>query len=187
MFQSLRANNQFFILHKESVPYVEIGTVVSVSPPMPKFSLTPAFGQLQEMVVDIVVRVNENNTTFQKIPANAEIADFGVGGNIVVATNKESINAELSALRQKSSDIINSKDFHLSVIEGCDKALRDLNPEYAEKQHQAEEINTLKTQMFDMAKNMSELMTMNKELIAQLSDIRVNKNKKIEPSKTIEA
>ena len=31
MFQNLRTNSQVFILHKESTPYIEYGSVVSVS------------------------------------------------------------------------------------------------------------------------------------------------------------
>ena len=37
-------------------------------------------------------------------------------------------------MKQKSIDIINSMDFHNSVIAGCDKMLTLLNPEFAEKQ-----------------------------------------------------
>ena len=177
MFQSLRASNQFYILHKDAVPYVEIGSVVSVSAPMPKFPLPTNFGQPQEMVVDVVVRVNDNNVTFQKLPANQEIADFGMNGAIVVATSKEAMNAELSSLRQKSIDIINSVNFHKSVIDGCDKTLRDLNPEYAQKQQQQEEINTLKQNMDDMRNSMAELMRMNKELLSKL-----NTNSSFSPS-----
>ena len=70
MFQSLRPSNQFYILHKDAVPYLEVGSVVSVSTPMPKFQFPQTFGQPQEMVVDVVVRVNDNNVTFQKLPAN---------------------------------------------------------------------------------------------------------------------
>lgn len=169
MFQSLRASNQFYILHKDAVPYVEIGSVVSVSAPMPKFPLPTNFGQPQEMVVDVVVRVNDNNVTFQKLPANQEIADFGMNGAIVVATSKEAMNSELSSLRQKSVDIINSVNFHKSVIDGCDKTLRDLNPEYAEKQQQQEEINTLKQNMEEMRRGMADLMKMQKDFFAQMS------------------
>lgn len=169
MFQSLRASNQFYILHKDAVPYVEIGSVVSVSSPMPKFPMPTNFGQPQEMVVDVVVRVNDNNVTFQKLPANQEIADFGMNGAIVVATSKEAMNSELSSLRQKSVDIINSVNFHKSVIDGCDKTLRDLNPEYAEKQQQQEEINTLKQNMEEMRRGMADLMKMQRDFLAQMS------------------
>ena len=66
-------------------------------------------------------------------------------------------------------DIINSVNFHKSVIEGCDKTLRDLNPEYAEKQQQQDEINTLKQNMDDMRNSMAELMRMNKELLTRFN------------------
>lgn len=168
MFQSLRASNQFYILHKEAVPYVEVGSVVSVSAPMPKFPISPNFGQPQEMVVDVVVRVNDNNITFQKLPANQEIADFGINGAVVVATSKEAMNSELSSLRQKSVDIINSVNFHRSVIESCDKTLRELNPEYAEKQQQQEEINTLKQNMEEMRRSMADLMKMQKDFFSKM-------------------
>lgn len=169
MFQSLRPSNTFYVLHKDSVPYIEIGSVVSVSAPMPKFQFPQTFGQPQEMVVDVVVRINDNNLTFQKLPANQDIADFGTNASIVVATSKEAMNAELSSIKQKSIDIINSVNFHKSVIEGCDKTLRDLNPEYAEKQQQQDEINTLKQNMDDMRNSMAELMRMNKELLTRFN------------------
>lgn len=170
MFQSLRPSNQFYILHKDAVPYLEVGSVVSVSAPMPKFPFPQTFGQPQEMVVDVVVRVNDNNVTFQKLPANQEIADFGNNGAIVVATSKEAMNAELSSLRQKSIDIINSVNFHKSVIEGCDKTLRELNPEYAQKQQQQEEINTLKQGMEEMRQNMVSLMKMQQDFLAKVAN-----------------
>lgn len=168
MFQSLRANNQFYILHKEAVPFVETGNVVSVSAPMPKFPMQANFGQPQEMAVDVVVRIGDNVNTFQKLPANAEIADFGPNGNIVVSSSKEAINSELASMKQKSIDIINSVDFHRSVIEGCDKVLHDLNPEYAERQKQEQELADLRKQMDMMTRNMADLMSANRELIAQL-------------------
>lgn len=167
MFQSLRASNQFYILHKEGVPLVETGTVVSVSSPRPKFQFPQSFGQPQETVVDVVVRVNDNTTTFQNLPSGADIADFGQNGDIVVATSKDAINSELSALRQRNVDIINSIDFRKSVIEGCDKALRDLNPEYAEKQKQREEIDVMRRDMDEMRRGMSELMNMQREFLSR--------------------
>nr|DAE20048.1 MAG TPA: hypothetical protein [CrAss-like virus sp. ctYsL76] len=166
MFQSLRPNNQVFILHKDRA-VLETGSVVSVSSPMPKYPVQPMFGQPQEMVVDIVVKVNNQDITYQKIPANLDIADFN-NSNIVLSDNREAMNSEISSLKQKSIAIINSIDFHKEMIANCDKILSELNPEFAEKQQQQLEINTLKTQMGEMAKSITELMSMNKKLISQL-------------------
>ena len=90
MFQSLRPNNQVFILHKDRA-ILETGSVVSVSTPMPKYPVQPMFGQPQEMVVDIVVKVNNQDITYQKIPANLDIADFN-NSNIVLSDNRCSVS-----------------------------------------------------------------------------------------------
>ena len=179
MFQNLRANNQLFILHKEAKHYVEIGSVVSVSAPKPKYPMTQPFPSPQiEMVVDVVVCVNGQNTTFQNLPAGADIADFGQNGNIVISCSREAMNSEVSAIRQKSLDELNRRNYHENVIAGCDKILTVLNPEFAEKQRQEQEIATLKGQMSEMSRSMADLMAMNKKLMEQLSVSETSKNKK---------
>lgn len=148
-FQNLRNNHQIYILHKDAVPTLEIGKVINVSVPVPKYGNTSMYNDL---VLDITVDVEGKSTNFQKLPANGEIADFG--NNIVVATNKNAMNSEIVSMKQRSLDIINSVEQHQSIINGCDEILQILNPEIAEKQRQEqenkqlrEEINSLK-QMF---------------------------------------
>lgn len=160
MFQNLRPNNTVYILKKDNRPFMEIGSVVSVSTPTPKYQMPPVFGQQQEMIVDVVVKVNNQDITYQKLPANADIADFGNTG-VVISDSREAMNAEVLSLKSKSIDTINSIDFHKGVIEGCDQILSGLNPEYAERQQQQAEIAELKNQI-------TELMKMNKELISRL-------------------
>lgn len=87
--------------------------------------------------------------SWQKLPAMGDIADFG--NNIVVSCNKEAMNSEVSSMKQRSLDIINSIETHQSIIKGCDEILSQLNPEIVEKQRQEqenkalrEEINSLK-------------------------------------------
>lgn len=171
MFQSLRINSQFFIFHKGNKPYIEVGSVVNVSQPVPKFTIPQPFAQNQDMVVDVIVNINGQNSTYQRLPANQDIADFG-NGNIVVASSRDAMNAEITSLRQKSIDIINSKEYHEDLIKGYDVILQDLNPEFAEKQRQQNEIDTLKGQMMSMSKDMADLINMNKELMAKLGGIK---------------
>lgn len=45
MFQSLRTNNQLYILHKDANPYIEYGPVVSVSAPKPKYPAIAVCGR----------------------------------------------------------------------------------------------------------------------------------------------
>lgn len=166
MFQSLRPNNQIFVLHKDK-SLLEVGSVVSVSIPAPKYPVPQVFGQPQEMVVDIVAKINNQDVTYQKLPANLDIADFGNNG-IVISDNKLAMNSEIMSLKQKSVDAINNVNYHQQMIVNCDKMLSELNPEFAEKQQQQAEINELKSQVHDLTKGMSELMQVNKDLIAQL-------------------
>lgn len=137
-----------------------MGSVVNVSTPMPKYTVPPVFGQPQEMVVDMVIKVNGQDLNYQKVPANADIADFGING-VVISDSRDAMNAEVVNLKNKSVEIIGSVDFHKKVIEDCNKILENLNPEFAERQAQQNDINSLKAQM-------QELMDMNKSLLEKL-------------------
>ena len=160
MFQSLRPNNQVYILSKGDSPELQMGSVVSVGMPMPKYKIPPVYGQPPEMVVDICVNVTGQDVNYQKLPASADIADFGTGG-VVIADSREAMNAEVVSLKNKSVETANSIDRHKSIIKACDEILAGLNPEYAERKQQQTEINDLKSQV-------SELMRMNRELMARL-------------------
>lgn len=160
MFQALRPNNQIFILHKDK-PLLETGTVLSVSIPSPKYNVPPSFGMPQEMVVDIVVRVNNQDVTYQKLPASAEVADFG-NNTLVITDNRDAMNSEIACLKQKSMDIVNSKEFHENLIVEYDKLLVSLNPEFAEKKAQQSRIDALEAQV-------TKLVELNSQLMARLS------------------
>ena len=170
MFQNLRSNSQLYILHKENNPYIEYGSVVNVSSPRPKYPMNPPIGQMptMEMVVDVTVNINGQNTSFQNLPAGMEIADFGQNGNIVISCSRDAMNNEVAMMKQKSIELLNSVEYHQGVIASCDKMLNQLNPEFAEKRRQEEEIANLKGQMSEMSKNMSDLMALNRQLMEQL-------------------
>ena len=160
MFQTLRVNSPIYILHKEGTPYVETGSVVSVSNPMPKFPIPnnpmQPFGSA-EMVVDVVANVNGQQMTFQKLSANKDIED-SIINKLTISTNRDAMNAEVSALKQRSIDHINSVEYHQSVILGCDKILESLNPEFGEKVRRDKEIADLRGQVAEMSNAFRELM-----------------------------
>lgn len=169
MFQNLRPNSQLYILHKENSPFIEYGSVINVSAPHPKYPMNPPIGQMptMEMVVDVSVNINGQNTNFQNLPAGMEIADFGQNGNIVISCSRDAMNNEVAMMKQKSIELLNSVEYHQNVIASCDKMLNLLNPEFAAKQQQDKEIADLKGQMAEMSRNMADLMTLNKQLMEQ--------------------
>ncbi len=158
MFSNLRPNSQIYILHRDTTPYIEIGQVVSVSQPQPRYQQNN-FLAPQELVVDIVVSVNGSNITLQKLPANLDVADQGtINGSLFISTSRDTMNSEINSMRQKSLDIINSIDYHKKIIQDCEILLQRLNPEFAEQKQQKQEIDMLKSQMSEMMSGMKELM-----------------------------
>lgn len=158
MFSNLRTNSQIYILHRDTNPYIEIGQVVSVSQPQPRYQQNN-FLAPQELVVDVVVNVNGSNITLQKLPANLDVADQGtLNGSLFISTSKDAMNTEVTSMRQKSLDILNSIDYHKKVIQDCEVLLQRLNPEFAEQKQQKQEIDMLKSQMSEMMSGMKELM-----------------------------
>ena len=159
MFSNLRSGSQVYILHKDATPYIEVGQVVSVSQPIPRYQANN-FMAPQELVVDVVVNVNGNNITLQKLPASLDVADQGTAnGSLFISTSRESMNTEITSLRQKSQDIINSVDYHKKVVQDCEILLQKLNPEFAEQKQQKQEIDMLKNQMSEIMSGMKEIMT----------------------------
>ena len=115
----------------------------------------------QEMVVDIVVGVNGNNVNLQSLPANLDVADQGtLNGSLFITSSKDAMNSQISSMRQKSLDILNSVEQHKKTLQDCEVLLQRLNPEFAEQKQQKQEIDMLKSQM-------AEMMSMFKETMAQ--------------------
>lgn len=170
MFQSVRPNSQIYIFHRGDAPRMEIGYVVNQPIPRPKYQLPAAFGQPQEMVVDIVVKTNDQTYNYNNLPAQQDVADsLSNGENLIVSDSRDAISSEIINLKQKSIDIANSRDYHLAMVDKYDKVLLEIHPEMAEKQEQKQEMDTLKKQMEEMSKSISSLMESNKQLIARLA------------------
>lgn len=154
-FSNLRNGNQLYILHKDSVPTIEIGKVISIS------QVSPKYGNMYspEMVVDISANVNGQPTNFQKLPALGDIADFG--NNIVLSCNKDAMSSEVLSMKQRSVDLINSVELHQNIIKGCDEILIQLNPEIKEKQRQEEENKALRDELNQLKDMFKEFLKVN--------------------------
>lgn len=159
MFQSVRPNSPIYVFHKGDNPRLETGYVVNQPIPKPKYQMPNAFGQPQELVVDLVIKLNDATVNMNAIPAQLDIADsYSNGENLVISDSREAMNSEILSLKQKSIDIINSAPYHKNLINTYDKLLSDFNPEMAEKQAQQKEISELRAQMNEMSRNMALLI-----------------------------
>lgn len=160
MFSALRQNSLFYILEKSDNPTLKVGNVVSVSNPTPKFSSSYIHTANQyDMVVDVVVKVGDEELKFEKLPSNLSIANFGTSG-IVVSESKEAMNAEVEAMLRSSRQIVDSVPYHEKVISACDGMLRELNPQFAKEKEQEEKIGLLEKKMSGMEGTLSDIREM---------------------------
>lgn len=168
MFQSARVNQPIYILYKESVPRLEIGTITQVTQPVYKYPMGAPYGTPQEQVVDIYANVAGASRQFQQLPANKESVDFGAaGGNAFVTINREAMNTEIGSQKNASVGIINRVDEERQKIVKFDEILMQLNPEFAEKQRQEQELATLKNQMAQMSQSYANMESMIAQLLAK--------------------
>lgn len=160
MFSALRSGSPFYILDKSDEPRLRIGNVVSVSQPTPKYtnSFIPN-QQFSEMVVDVVVKVGDEEIKFEKLPSNLSIANFGQNG-VVVSESKEAMNTEVESMLRTSKLILDSVPYHQKVMEVCDVMLRELNPQFAKEKEQEEKIGLLEQKMSGMEGTLSDIREM---------------------------
>lgn len=142
MFQGLRTNSLFYVLDKGENPNLRIGQVVSVSNPQTKY---PSFNngftpQPMETVVDVKVKLGDEEVDFKQLPANGQIAN---DKNLVVSDNKDAMSAEVDAMLRQSKAILESVDYNKRVVESCEGMLQQLNPQIAKEKEQTEKISKL--------------------------------------------
>lgn len=142
MFQGLRTNSLFYVLDKGENPNLRVGQVVSVSNPQTKY---PSFNngftpQPMETVVDVKVKLGDEEVDFKQLPANGQIAN---DKNLVVSDNKDAMSAEVDAMLRQSKAILESVDYNKRVVESCEGMLQQLNPQIAKEKEQTEKINKL--------------------------------------------
>lgn len=147
MFSAIRQGTPFYILEKGENPVLKIGQVQSVSTPAPKYSGTPpAFGAPVETTVDVTVKVGDETMDFKQLPSNLSIANFGSNG-VVVSESREAMDAEAEVMFNNSSSILDSMEYHRHAVQGYKEIRRQLNPQLAKEQQQAEKIGALETKM----------------------------------------
>ena len=157
MFQGLRTNSLFYVLDKGENPNLKIGQVVSVSNPQTRY---PTFNngftpQPMETVVDVKVKLDDEEVDFKQLPANGQIAN---DKNLVVSDNKEALSAEVDAMLRQSKAILESVDYHERVVKSCEGMLLQLNPHIAKEKEQAEKISKLEGKVSGMEGKLDKMM-----------------------------
>jgi hypothetical protein len=156
MFSTLRQNTPFYILHKGEDFNLEIGQVIDVTKPIPKYNISNFSSINTETTVDIVVKVGEEEYRFEKVPSNMSIVN--TSNNVVISEDKASIINEIEDSIRISTNAIESVPYHEKVIKEGDLMLRKLNPQIAKEKKQEEDISNLKNEMGEIKNTLSSMM-----------------------------
>lgn len=181
MFKNQRQGNPLYILHKGNTPFCEVGSIVSVSPPRPENPNFNMYGPQAKIVVDIKAKIGEDNVSFSNVLSDVTITDYPTtnGEKLVVSCDLGALNTEINAMMQQSRQALDSIDYHKSVIEGCEKMLVILNPEFAREKERESEIANMRNEMSDLKEANARLVAMMEQLVGSVNGNN-NNNKKTE-------
>lgn len=160
MFSALRQGAILYILEKGEQPNFKIGTVESVTQPRPKYNTyNPSipFGANMETIVDITVKIDNEQKDYIGVPSNASVHGYG---NIVISENRDAMVAEVNSMMQTSKQIIESVDYHKSVIASCEEMLKQLDPDYAKQQERDDAIDSLKGEVGSLRDDMNKILNL---------------------------
>ncbi len=147
-----------YVLYKNE-PKVDLGEVVSVSAAAPQFQNVYNAGMIQppKMVVDVKLKVGDSVIDLQKLPSDVDTADFASG--MVVSERKDAIMNEIDMLRKSSEKVLESMDYHRSVVGKCGELLGQLNPQIAEDARRVQEMQTMRSDIDQIKEMLSQFLS----------------------------
>lgn len=160
MFSGLRQGSTLYILDKSTDPKVVTGYVQRINAPHPIYkTYNPAvsFGTNMQTVVDIVVKIDNEEKEFIGVPSTGVIHSYG---DYVLSETKENMIQEVDAMMQNSQNILDSVEQHKKNITACESILKQLNPVYAKEQQRDEAIDNISGRIDRMEDVLSRLESM---------------------------
>lgn len=175
MLSGLRAGAPLYIFNRNEVA-LATGEVVSCNQ-VPQFpNITPNnWAQIPSVAVDIVARVNGQEYTYPKLPANQAIADVQ-GTPLVVSESREAIINEIENCRKQSERALADMGRHQDIVERCADMIAELNPQIKLDAQREKDMQELRDQVGELASVKTELAELKKMLAAALK----SSNKKTE-------
>lgn len=160
MFSNLSKGSVLYGLDTKGEVKMFTATVDSVTLPRPKY-IQNTFGQLPEMVLDIVANVNGERKEYKEVPTNNVIADFGPD-TFVLSDSRDSLTNYVRSQLQKSRDVVNSADKHKALIPQYEHVLGELDPASANDNA----VKELRGQVESMQSQMAEMLSLLKQKTA---------------------
>ena len=168
MFQSLSQGSIIPILYKNE-PRVADGKVLSVSTHMPIYNPNQPMAMLNGPVTDITVQVDNATIPFAGLPANGVMANFPDKGYFL-ATDKTAVIHEIESMMSVSKQALEQIPVHQKMVHDCEALLLSLQPEKQKEAQQAQEIESLKTQLNNISGKFDQMVQL---LSAKLGTVKL--------------
>ena len=148
MFSTLSKGSVLYGLDRRDKVKWFTASIDSINPTYAKASPN-MFGQMPELRLDIVAVINGEKRTFQQVPSNNAIADFGPN-TMILSDSKDSLTNYVMSLRQASKTHVENTEKHKALIPQYDAVLEELNPHSVNDsavKELREQVGTLQTQL----------------------------------------
>ena len=157
------------MLFKNEPRRVVDGKVLSVNTHIPIYNPSQPMAMLSGLVTDINIQVDNDTIPFSGLPANGVVANFPDKGYFV-ATDKSLILRELDSLESTSKQVLEQRPFHEKMVEDCARLKLELQPEKQKEVQQAQEIESLKTQLNNISGKFDQMVQL---LSAKLGTVKM--------------
>ena len=151
MFSTLSKGSVLYGLDRRDKVKWFTASIDAITPTYSKASPN-MFGQMPELRLDIIATINGEKRTFQQVPSNNAIADFGEN-SVIIADNKDSLFNYTKKLLSDSEAVVKSCPFHEERIPQYKEVLNELMPgsaENGEVKQLRTEVSTLKSQLAEV-------------------------------------
>ena len=156
MFSNLTQGSILYGIETKGELKLFTAPIETVSFPRPK-SINPTFGQLPEMVIDIVATVNGERREFKQVPSNTAIADFGPE-TLVLADSRESLNGYIASIIQNTKNSIANIQKLEKRLPEYERVYSELNPSIHSSAND-EVIKNMQNEMQDMKDQLKEILS----------------------------
>ena len=157
MFSNLSKGSVLYVLDTKGDMTYFTAPIENISLPRAK-NFNPTFGQIPEMVVDIVASIDGEKREFRQVPTNNTIADFGPD-SIVIADNKDSLINYARNSRQTDQNAVDTYPMHKERLSKWDRILSKLDPVTANDNA----VKELKGQVESMQNQIAEALALLKQ------------------------
>lgn len=154
MFSNLSKGNIIYGLDRRDKVKWFTASVERITPSYSN-NVAQQFGQFPELLLEIVLNINGEQRTFQQVPSNNVIADFGEK-SFVIADNKDSLYNYTKKLLQDSEKIVNSVSYHEAIIPQYKDILNEIMPGSAN----SDEVKGLKNKINSLEEKLSKAIAL---------------------------